>query len=260
MVSTSLLSNDEVLSSGLKLIPQSGLHWENFAKAFSEGYWMALGITTLVTSLSVVLKLLFSITMGYAFSYKKWFGKNIIWWSLIVLMMIPEVALIAGQYRLMSQANLNIGWGSVIAMFLPFVASIFSAYMFRTSFENIPDRIKEAAISDGANEFNYFAKIALPMISPTTWTVVILTAFAAWNAYMWPQLLISGDPDAKYVLSTWLFQTGKETISGTDITILYQNIRMAAAILVMLPMLIVYFIFRTRIMRAISKQGSGVKG
>lgn len=261
MISTSLMSNDEVRDvTQAHLIPKNGAHWENFRLAFIEGYWKALLLTLIVTVLSIILKLILTITMGYAFSYKKWWGKKAIWYFLLAILMVPEIALVVGQYKMTVALHMQVGNQTLIAMVLPFIAHIFSAFMFRNAFEAIPNRTKEAALTDGASEFTYFWKIALPMIQPTTWTVIILTAFASWNSYMWPQLLAFGSTDPKHVLGTWLFTTGKEVDDLGQAHGLLVNVRLAASIIVALPMLITYFLFRKRIMMAISKQGAAIKG
>lgn len=261
MISWSLMSNKEVEDvMNTHVVPQDGMHWENFKLAFEQGYWKALLVTLFVTAASIALKLILTITMGYAFSYKNWIGKKTIWYIMLALLMVPEIALLVGQYKLTVSLKLHIGSATMVAMFLPFIAHIFSAFMFRNAFEAIPDRTKEAALIDGCSEFKYFVKVAIPMITPTIWTVVILTAFASWNSYMWPQLLNFGSTDKEtyHVLGTWLFTTGKVHVGDQER--LMTNVRMAASIIVALPMIIIYFLFRKRIMNAISKQGSAIKG
>lgn len=94
-------------------------------------------------------------------------------------MLLPEVALLVGQYQII----VNIKWkqnnGVLAAMFLPFVVSTFSAFMYRNAFDAIPNQTKEAAMIDGVGSFPFFFKVALPMAKATTLTVIILTAFAA---------------------------------------------------------------------------------
>ena len=259
MIMLALQTNDEVTQTSKHLIPQHGLHWENFKEAFQEGYWEALLVTLIIVALSIVLKLLVTIMAGYAFAYKKWWGRNVLWYFLISLMMIPEMALMVGQYTLSADLEINYGNMAVVTMVLPFIATIFNIFMMRNAFSAIPTRIKEAALIDGSSEFKYFWKVALPMITPTLWTVVILTVFASWGSYLWPMLLTNGDPDAHKPLGIWLFSAGKlpDGMGGTRTFI---NIRFAAAFITNIPIIILYFVFRGRVMRAVSRQGSGVKG
>ena len=255
MISIALMTKDETRTTDINLVPATA-QWENFNQAMIAGYWDAVLITAIVTALSIVIKVMVTMLMGYAFSLRNWRFKKLVWTFFIMLLMIPEVALLYGQYKVIVDLNLQVGYQIIIALFLPFIASVFSAFMFRNAFEAIPSRIKEAAFVDGTRPIKYFVKIAMPMVIPTTWTVAILTGFAAWNSYIWPTLLLSGT--SFDVINTWLFKTGMEGFGGDSRVMM--NVRMAAAILAILPMFFVYFVFRTRIMRAISRQGSAIKG
>lgn len=240
------------------LIPHS-FSWKNFADTFTSGYWAALLNTLTVTTFSMVFQITIAVLMGYALAYKKWRFKKAFWYLSLVIMMIPQIGLITGQYRVIINFKWQTGFKSIFAMVFPFAASIFSAYMFRNAFEAIPQRTKEAALIDGVGDMKYLLKIALPIVSPTIWTAAILTAFSSWNSYMWPALLAAGTNDFKTVLGLWVFNTGQyQDSEGINHTLM--NLRMAASILAMLPLWIVYFSFRKRIMDAVAKRGSAIKG
>ena len=129
--------------------------------------------------------------------------------------------------------------------------------MYRNAFEAIPNSVRESAMLFGASGFKFFTLIALPMVKPTTWTVAILTAFASWNSYTWPLVVLGKNwKGAWTVMNIWLRDTGKDPIDDR----VYVSIRMAATILAILPMMIVYFVLRKRIMNAISRQGKATKG
>ncbi len=258
MLAGSLMSPEEIEdTNNIHLWPKH-LQWSNFTKAFVSGYWSALLFTGSITFVSIILKIFITLLMGYAFSLKKWRGKKALWWLFLMIMMLPEVALMAGQFRVVTQLQWREGTMMMAAMILPFIASVFSAMMFRNAFEAIPLRIKEAAFVDGASEIKFFFKVAIPMVTPTIWTVGILTAFAAWNSYMWPALLLSGAGSDKQVMSTWVFTTGLPDDPNDNR--LLMEVRLAAAVIAIIPMFIVYFAMRGRIMRAISRQGSAIKG
>ncbi|MDZ7293723.1 carbohydrate ABC transporter permease [Mycoplasmopsis pulmonis] len=241
------------------------LKWENFSKAFQAGYFKAVFLSTLTTVFSIFAKIFFSMTLGYAFSFHKWRGKKIVWAIFLSILILPEVALLVGQYQVFVILNWRRNPTILLSLTLPFVASIFSGFMFRIAFSSIPDRIKEAAMIDGASEIKYFLKVAIPMVKPTIWTVSILTGFATWNSYVWPALIFSAkvpNPESFWrnldVISTWLFNIGREEIDDTfDLLI---NVKLAGTIIAIMPMFIIYFLLRKRIMRAIGRQGSGVKG
>ncbi|PZV99888.1 carbohydrate ABC transporter permease [Metamycoplasma auris] len=243
----------------------TSLFFSNFKGAIEQGYLQSLVFTAGFAALSVIVRLFFAITLGYALAMKNWRGKNVFFNILLALIVIPEITLISLQYTLVSKA----GWlGTknpfiIVAMIVPFATSIFNAYMYRDSFDAIPNSVKESSMLDGANGFKYFFNIALPMVKATTWTVIILTAIASWNSYTWPALLWDSAPGetAGYYapINLWLFTTGRHEVAPGQIQIVL-SVRMAATLLAVIPMIIVYFILRKRIMAAISRRGSGAKG
>lgn len=264
------MSNEqaELLAGKKPVFLPDGAHWENFSKAaFTEtssgtNYWGSFALTFLNVLVSIVAKIFVTLLAGYAFSLKNWKGKSVLWTILISLLVLPEVALLAGQYYVVTKVNDNIiplrsnYAGAIAIMVLPFSASIFNILMYRNAFDAIPSRIKEVAMIDGAVGAKYLFKIAIPMVMPTTLTVIILTALASWNAYLWPSINFQN----KYqVMSIWLFSAGRDP-EGIDDAKLFLNIRLAAAILVTLPMFVAYMFARRRIMNAISRQGSAIKG
>lgn len=255
----------KTLQSSFSIIPKS-LTWTNYSTAANtkargnSDYWSAFALTFANVIFSIIVKIFITLFAGYAFSLKKWRGKNILWAILMGLLILPEVALLSGQYKVVTEWNnvmalRNNFIGAMVIIAVPFVASIFNALMFKNAFESIPSRIKEVALVDGAAGAKYLFKIAIPMVTPTTLTVVILTALAAWNSYLWPALALGSD---YFIISTWLFHVGRDESSGVPIVL--QSIKMAGAVLVIIPMFIFYFAFRKRIMNAISRQGSTIKG
>ncbi|MBT1354930.1 carbohydrate ABC transporter permease [Mycoplasma bovis] len=255
----------EELQSHFSFWPKSW-EWQNYIEAShgskdSKGYWYAFWLTFANVIFSIVLKIFVTMLCGYAFSLKKWRGKEFMWGFFISLLVLPEVALLFGQYKVVISLDNQFGvlksfMGAIAMIALPFVASIFNALMFRNAFEAIPGRIKEVAMVDGAVGARYLFKIAMPMVQPTTLTIVILTTLASWKSYLWPALLFTG---SNYeIMSVWLFQVGRENID--NVTRIHQNVKMAGAVLVILPMFVFYFIFRKKIMSSISRQGSAIKG
>ncbi len=253
MIATSLMTNAEATDTVKTHIAPETPQWGNFVDAFADGYWLAILYSFLIATVTIIVKLVITILLGYAFSIKKYKGKKVVWIFFLSLMMLPEVALLSGQYQMIVKLGWYYGSNVLLGLFIPFVASVFSAVMFKNAFETIPDRTKEAAMIDGASSMGYFFRVALPMIKPTTLTVIILTAFASWNSYMWPALLLQGK-DIQ-TIPTWVFTTGKDANGQLLIPI-----RMAGTTLAIIPMLLVYFVFRGRIMKAISRQGSVIKG
>ncbi len=265
MISISLMTDDQsdALKTSPDYIPRT-ISWINYwkashTKAGAGGYWLSFAITFTNVLFSIVTKIFITMLAGYAFSIKTWKGKKILWNLFIMLLVLPEVALLTGQYivitRLDQYTNIKKTFMGIVAVIaLPFIASIFNALMFRNAFESIPSRIKEVAMIDGAVGPRYFFKIAAPMVTPTTLTIIILTALASWNSYLWPALVSSNQFS---VMSVWIFNAGVDPDQPDKHKV---NLKMAAAVLAILPMFFTYFIFRKRIMTSISRQGSTIKG
>lgn len=263
MLVVALTSDKVVLNIREPILKSDGWHFENFRRVLEDGkYLNAIWINSLVTILSIILRLFFTVSMGYAFSLKKWKLKKLFWFIFLAVLILPESALLIGQYRVVVVANWNQPEkpAIILGLTMPFVASVFSGFMFRTAFEAIPPRIKESAFVDGCTGLRYFLKIAFPMVRSTTWTVSILTAFAAWNSYLWPLLLLTNRPDLN--INLWVLAQGTDGNAGQSdeqIRVLL-NLKMAAAILAILPMFIVYFLFRKRIMKAVGSRANTIKG
>ncbi|VEU75476.1 ABC-type maltose transport systems, permease component [Mycoplasmopsis maculosa] len=239
--------------------------WPWSQNDWQKGYLFSFLLTFSNVLLSIFLKVFVTLLLGYAFSLKKWWGKEFIWFILLSLLVLPEVALLSGQQWVVIQLNqlfkpsnnqkTSLFIYNLFIIAVPFIASIFNALMYRNAFEAIPGRIKEVAMVDGAIGAKYLFKIAIPMVAPTTLTIVILTALASWNSYLWPSLIAGSD---YRVMSVWLFGVGRENEDQNGP--IFNSIRMAGAILVIAPMFLFYFVFRKKIMNAISRQGSAIKG
>ncbi|WAM07967.1 ABC transporter permease subunit [Mycoplasmopsis cynos] len=163
-------------------------------------------VTSFNVLLSVFFKIFITFLMGYAFSLRNWRFKGFIWFLALALLVLPEVALLSGQYSVVIKTNLRSSLFTILlAMVLPFSASIFNTVMYKNAFEAIPGRIKEVSLVDGASGLKYLFKVAFPMVIPTTLTIVILTALASWNAYLWPSLINSENKNWQ-LISVWLFK------------------------------------------------------
>ncbi len=253
MISMSLMDYETVTQEGgVPLFPtEPGLG--NYVWVFTKGYVRAVLFSILVMFTNVALKVAVCITIGYAFAMYDFRYKRTIWSLLMATMAIPEVALISSQYDVIVNLGLDGGLMVLIGLSAPFVAQIFTIYMFRNGFEAIPNSVKEAAMIDGVSETTFFFKVAVPMISSTIWTVVILTAFASWNSYIWPSLVLGAS--GWDTITLWLFSASKDDIAGRQ----YENYQMAAATLTIAPTIIIYLIFKKRIDNTVAATG-GAKG
>ncbi|MFV8468963.1 carbohydrate ABC transporter permease [Mycoplasma sp. MV126] len=232
-----------------------------YKRAMATGYGQAVLLTSLNVLISVFLKIFITFLMGYAFALRSWRGKGFVWFIALALLVLPEVALLSGQYQVILSLKLYRTYFTfLLAIAFPFSASIFNTVMYKNAFEAIPGRIKEVSLVDGAGGIKYLFKVAFPMVMPTTLTIVILTALSSWNAYLWPSLISTIGGQDFEVISVWLFKAGVDLSDPESGANTYQNVKLAASILAILPVFVFYLFFRKRIMGAISRQGSAIKG
>ncbi len=262
MISGSLMSYNEINHMGDQALGNTPIllpgdaQWGNYDQAFAEGYWQSFAFSTAVMIIQILFKITVCILLGYAFGRYEFRGKKHLWRFFMLTLMIPEVAIMSGQYwTSVNIVGLNNLFGLMICIGGPFIASIFTAYLFRNGFESIDESVKEAAYIDGISGVRFFFYIAIPMIAPIIWTQVILTAIASWNSYMWPSLLLATN-DVK-TIPLWLFDIGTSDLE-TGVARTLMQVRLAGSTLAVLPTLIFYLSFRKRINMTVS--GSANKG
>ncbi len=260
MLSMSLMTRDEIATppsdGNPNLFPEE-FQWWNYFLAFGAGYWSAFLFSTMVMAVNIVFKVFVCVLLGYAFGNFNFKFKNGLWSIFMITLMIPEIAIISGQYWTVGKLNIDEGILLLLSISGPFIASIFTAYMFRNAFEQIPNSVKEAALIDGCSKFSYFSKVALPMVKSTIWTVIILTAFASWNSYMWPNLLLAANPNLS-TIPIWLFQVGND-LQELGESQFQPQIQMAGAVIAIIPTFIFYLIFKNKINSTVAG-GSATKG
>ena len=136
-------------------------------------------------------------------------------------------------------------------MTIPFMTSVFYVFYLRQTFRKIPDELYFAAKVDGTSDFKYLMKIMIPIAMPTIVTIIILNSMGAWSAYIWPAMVTA--KDSFRLVSNGLRGAFTDTTGRTD-----YGQQMAASVLVTLPLIVVFFVFRKQIMRGVSR--GGIKG
>jgi len=210
--------------------------------------------TLVVAVFSTLGGTIFSIIVGFVLARLNFKGREVIFAILLATMMIPGEMMVLSNYITVSR----LGWvrdegvGSYLAMIIPFMVSIFHIYLLRQNFKQIPNELYYAAKVDGSSDFNYLVRVMIPMAKSSIITITILKLMGAWNAYIWPNLVAH----QRYKLvTTWLRSSFVDESAGGRVLINYQ---MAATVIVTVPLLIFFVLFRKYIMSGVSR--SGVKG
>jgi len=185
----------------------------------------------IVTVLSVVGILLTSIFAAYALAQMNLPGKNLIFILILATLMIPPDLTLVPKVVMM----FNFGWYNAYpALIIPFLASVFSIFLLRQFFMQIPKDLFDAALIDGAGHLRYLFTIVLPLSKPAVVTTALLNFIWAWDSFKWP-LLVTRDSNMRVVavgLQQFMASEG-----GTKVQLL-----MAFATLVVVPVLGFYFI------------------
>ena len=220
---------------------------ENYRTAFTgvplARYFTNTIIFTLATTGLMLCVIIFA---AYAFARLNFRGKNVLFSLFLALMMIPnELVVITNFVTITNWDMRNTFWGLI----LPSVTSVFYIYLLKENFEQIPDELYKAAKVDGTSDLKYLFKVMLPICRPTVITVIILKVIECWNSYVWPRLITD---DAAYFLVSNGIQELRENGFGRE------NVpaMMAAVVVVSLPLIVLFLIFRNKIMAGVSRGGT----
>ena len=229
-----------------ELIPTSPTA-ENYLLAFTEVPLGTYFVNTLIFSLvTTALMLVVSVLAAFAFARLKFPGKDLAFTLLLSLMMIPNELVIITNFVTVTNMDMR---NTFFGLILPSVASVFYIYLLKENFASIPDELYFAAKVDGTTDMKYLMRVMVPMSRPTIVTVTVLKIIECWNSYVWPRLIT--DDEAYFLVSNGI-QALRESGFGRE------NIpaMMAAVVVVSLPLIVLFFVFRKRIMEGVSRGGT----
>ena len=220
---------------------------QNYLDAFTQvplaDYFLNTVIFTLVTT---AVMLLVTVLAAFAFSRMNFKGRDLVFTLFLSLMMIPSELVVITNFVTITQMNLR---NSFMGLILPSVTSVFYIYLLKENFAQIPDELYYAAKVDGTSDFRYLTKVLIPICRPTIITITILKVIECWNSYVWPRL-ITDDPN--YYLVSNGIQFIRENGFGRE------NIpaMMAAVVVISLPLIVLFLIFRKKIMEGVARGGT----
>jgi multiple sugar transport system permease protein len=243
---TSVMSSHQALTSDYW--PNSW-HWDNYAKVFTKAPMLHhLWNTILYAGLSTAFMLVSSIPPAYAFSRLRWRGRNKVFILVLVTMMLPPQVTVVPMYILWTRWGLT---GTLWPLIIPnLFGDAFSIFLLRQFLLTIPREYSDAAKVDGCNEFQVLWRVILPMARPAVAATAMFMFFFAWNDYFGP-LLYTSEERANWPLSLALASfRGQYQVDW--------NVTMAATLLVMLPVMIVFFFAQKAFVEGVTL--TGVKG
>ena len=220
---------------------------QNYIDAFRSvplfSYFLNTLIYTLLTTAAMLIVTVFS---AFAFARLDFPGKNIAFTIFLALMMIPTELVVITNYVTITDLNLR---NTFLGLILPSITSVFYIYLLKENFAQIPDELYLAAKVDGTRDIVYLWRVMLPISKPTVITIVILKIIECWNSYVWPRLITDNE---KYFLVSNGIQAIRESGFGRD------NIpaMMAAVVSVSLPLIILFLVFRDKVMEGVARGGT----
>lgn len=220
---------------------------DNFQYVLGSGAFGRYMINSLFVAVtSVLLTTIITILTAFAFSRLHFPGRDVIFSLFLGLMMVPFELLAITNYMLI----VRLEWTDTYrALVLPYIANILYIFILRNFFLEIPDSLYYAARVDGATNRKYLWRIMVPIAKPAIITIILLNSIDSWNSFLWP-MLVTNEPEMRTVtvgLTSFVQAAG----------IRYERL-MAAAFVVVIPMMVLFFFARKYIITAVAQ--GGIKG
>ncbi|GGR63306.1 carbohydrate ABC transporter permease [Streptomyces roseolus] len=193
-----------------------------------------------------VTNCLFGSLAGYALARMRFRGRRIAFGIFLATMIIPFETIMVSEFLMMRSLGLN---DTLVGVMLPLAVTSLSILLFRNAFLGLPREVEEAAVLDGAGEWQRYARIALPSVRGTTAVVAIFSFVFAWDDFLWPLIVLS-DP-ANYTLTV-----GIQYLSGTFTN--DQRVVAAGTMIAVVPLLLLFFTLQRYFFRGVGE--GAVKG
>lgn len=242
-VKDNLAYNNETVPKFFTLSPTL----QNYADAFTtvslgRYLWNTLFFTLATTAIMLVVIIL----SAFAFSRLEFRGKNLVFTLFLSLMMIPNELVVITNFVTITNAGLR---NTFLGLILPSVTSVFYIYLLKENFAQIPNDLYYAAKVDGTSDFRYLYKVMLPICRPTVITIIILKVIECWNSYVWPRL-ITDNPNY-YLVSNGIQEIRENGFGRENIPAM-----MAAVVVISVPLIVLFLIFRKKIMEGVARGGT----
>ena len=249
MILTSIKSTGAYNAENIPKLITLSPTFENYIKSFTEVNIGTYFLNTIIfTVATTALMLVISIPAAFAFARLNFRGNNIMFLGFLALMMIPNELVVITNFTTITNLDLR---NNFIGLILPSVASVFYIYLLKENFEQVPDELYLAAKVDGTTDFKYLMKVLVPICRPTIVTITILKVIECWNSYVWPRLIT--DDEAYYLVSNGIQQIRESGFGRDNIPAM-----MAAVVVVSVPLIVLFLVFRNKIMEGVAR--GGLKG
>jgi ABC-type glycerol-3-phosphate transport system permease component len=250
MVLTSLKTQQEAFRFPPTLLPDSP-SFETYRQLFTLVPFGRYFLNTLLVTAATVLGQLFVCSLAaYAFARLRFFGRDAIFIFYLATMMVPFQVTLIPLYLIIFQLGwVNTYWGLIA----PGLSSAYGIFLMRQSFLTLPEELSDAARIDGASEWGIYARIFLPLSGPILATLGVFAFLGTWTDLLWPLLIVRSERMRTLELGLAYFHSSIPAFVQPNWPLM-----MAAAVVVMLPVIVVYLFTQRYFTEGIAL--SGVKG
>ena len=249
MISVSFMTAGE--ASNQYLIPRE-LRFENYVTVWTSNNFQQYTLNSIIISAIIVIGVLCtSIPAAYAFAKINFPFRDIIFYSLLLSLMIPEIIALLPHLLIIRGDIFPLPFGpswmnSLQGLTVPFFGNVFIIFLLRQYIKKIPNELWDAARMDGSSHFYFLRKIVIPMSMPIIVTVSLFAFILAWNSFAWPLLILTKEDWFPVTVSIYSFIRE----SGTN-----YNLLMAASLISISPVLLLYFFTQKLFLESISNFG-----
>jgi len=247
MAVTSLKTAPEIQRVPLQILPDRWLYVENYREVFRrEPFARFLLNSALVASVSAVSSVVFSALAGYGFAKFRFPGRDLLFFAVLGILMVPFQSVVVPLYLWVNRLGLLDTYLGILA---PDLVSVFGVFLMRQAIEVVPSDYLDAARIDGCGELGIFWRVILPTVKPALATLLIIKFMWTWNEFFWP-LVVVNSPSMKVVTVGLM--------SFTNMYFTEYHLATAAAVLSVLPILLIFLTLQRWVVRAVVL--SGLKG
>ena len=249
MISVSLMTPGE--ASNQYLLPKVP-RFENYIEVWTSNNFQQYTINSIIISGLIVIGVLCtSIPAAYAFAKIQFPFRDVIFYSLLLSLMIPEIIALLPHLLIIRGIIFPLPFGpswmnSLQGLTVPFFGNIFIIFLLRQYIKKIPNELWDAARMDGASHFYFLRKVVIPMSMPIIVTVSLFAFILAWNSFAWPLLILTKEDWFPVTVSIYSFIRE----AGTQ-----YNLLMAASLISIFPVLLLYFFTQRLFLESISNFG-----
>jgi multiple sugar transport system permease protein len=247
MAVTSLKTVPEIQRVPLQVFPDSWTNLDNYREVFQrQPFARFLANSALIASISALSSVVVSSLAGYGFAKFRFPGHGLFFFAIIGILMVPFQSVVVPLYLWVNRLGLLDTYPGILA---PDLVSVFGVFLMRQSIEVVPSDYIDAARIDGSSELGIFWRVILPSVKPALATLVIVKFMWTWNELFWP-LVVINSPTMKVVTLG--------LVSFTNMYFIEYNLVTAAAVVSILPILVVFLVCQKWVVRAVVM--SGLKG